>query len=57
MPGVFGVSSTSEPGRLFAERALRQALQLCIDLPRDVDAATGGMETPIYGPVLPGSWG
>ena len=35
-------SSTSEPGRLFADRDLRRALQLCIDLPRDVDAATGG---------------
>ena len=45
------------PGRLFADRALRRALQLCIDLPRDVDAATGGRGTPIYGPVLPGSWG
>ena len=36
---------------------LRKALQLCIDLPRDVDAATGGGGTPVYGPVLPGSWG
>jgi ABC-type transport system substrate-binding protein len=43
-------------GRLFAERSLRQALQLCIDLPRDVDAATAGSATPVYGPVLPGSW-
>ncbi len=43
-------------GRLFADLALRRALQLCIDLARDVDAATGGAETPIYSPVLPGSW-
>jgi len=43
-------------GRLFADLALRRALQLCIDLPRDVDAATGGTGVPIYGPVLPGSW-
>ena len=43
-------------GQLFAERSLRQALQLCIDLPRDVDAATAGSGTPVYGPVLPGSW-
>jgi ABC-type transport system substrate-binding protein len=43
-------------GQLFADVALRQALQLCIDLPRDVDAATGGEGTPIYGPVMPGTW-
>jgi ABC-type transport system substrate-binding protein len=44
------------PGRLFADQALRQALQLCIDLPRDVDASSGGGATAIYSPVLPGSW-
>ncbi len=43
-------------GRLLSDLALRRALQLCIDLPRDVEAATGGSATPIYGPVLPGSW-
>jgi ABC-type transport system substrate-binding protein len=44
------------PGRLFADLNLRRALQLCIDLPRDVDAATGGTGTPTYGPVIPGTW-
>jgi len=44
------------PGRAFADVALRKALRLCIDLPRDVDAATGGTGIPIYSPVLPGSW-
>jgi ABC-type transport system substrate-binding protein len=43
-------------GRLFADLALRRALQLCIDLPRDVDASTDGSNMPIYSPVLPGSW-
>ena len=43
-------------GRLFSDVDLRRALQLCIDLPRDVDAATGGAGIPIYSPVLPGSW-
>jgi len=43
-------------GRLFADLALRRALQLCIDLPRDVDASTDGRFMPIYSPVLPGSW-
>jgi len=45
------------PGRLFADVNLRRALQLCIDLPRDVDAATGGSAIPVYSPVWPvGSW-
>lgn len=55
--GYFALTFNVRPGRVFADRALRQALHLCIDLPRDVDAATGGDGTPIYGPVLPGSWG
>ena len=54
--GYFALTFNVRLGRLFADRALRQALQLCIDLPRDVDAATGGAGTAIYGPVLPGSW-
>jgi peptide/nickel transport system substrate-binding protein len=29
---------------------------LCIDLPRDVDAATGGNGAPVYGPVAPDTW-
>jgi ABC-type transport system substrate-binding protein len=44
------------PGRPFADLALREALQRCIDLPRDVDAATRGTGTPVYGPVTPGTW-
>jgi len=55
-PGFFGVQINVRAGRVFADRALRQALQLCIDLPRDVDAATGGTHSPTYGPVMPGSW-
>jgi ABC-type transport system substrate-binding protein len=43
-------------GRLFADVSLRRALQLCVDLPRDVDAATAGAGMPVYGPVMPGSW-
>jgi ABC-type transport system substrate-binding protein len=44
------------PGRLFSDLNLREALQLCIDLPRDVDAVTGGEGTPAYGPVAASSW-
>jgi ABC-type transport system substrate-binding protein len=56
-PGYVALTFNARPGRLFADVNLRKALQLCIDLPRDVDAATGGGGTPVYGPVLPGSWG
>jgi peptide/nickel transport system substrate-binding protein len=54
--GFLGLQINARPGRLFADVNLRRALQLCIDLPRDVDAATGGVSAPVYGPVLPGSW-
>ncbi len=54
--GFYGLTFNVRPGRLFAERDLRLALQQCVDLPRNVDAATGGTGSPIYGPVLPGSW-
>jgi ABC-type transport system substrate-binding protein len=56
MPGYIALFFNVRAGQLFAERSLRQALQLCIDLPRDVDAATAGNASPVYGPVLPGSW-
>jgi ABC-type transport system substrate-binding protein len=51
----FALYFNLRPDRLFADRALRQALQLCIDLPRDVDAATGG-GTAIFSPIAAGTW-
>ena len=54
--GLYALAFNVRPGRVFADVDLRKALQLCIDLPRDVDAATGGTGTPIYGPVMPGTW-
>jgi ABC-type transport system substrate-binding protein len=54
--GFTALQFNVRPGRLFADVALRRALQLCVDLPRDVAAATGGAGTPVYGPVLAGSW-
>jgi len=55
--GYYNLTFNVRPGQLFADLALRRALQLCIDLPRNVDAATGGGGIAVYGPVLPGSWG
>jgi len=54
--GFYGLTFNVRAGRLFADLDLRRALQLCIDLPRDVDTAIGGSASPVYGPVLPGSW-
>jgi ABC-type transport system substrate-binding protein len=54
--GFYALMFNVRPGRLFADLNLRKALQLCIDLPRDVDAATGGNGTAVYGPVTPGTW-
>ena len=44
------------PGSLFAEHALRSAVELCIDKPATVDAATNGTGDVIYSPIDPISW-
>ena len=54
--GYIGLHFNVRAGRLFADRALRLALQQCISLVRDVDAATAGSGGPIYSPFLRGSW-
>ena len=43
-------------GMLFADRNLRTALELCIDKPATVDAATDGTGVPVYSHVTPVSW-
>jgi ABC-type transport system substrate-binding protein len=43
------------PGRIFADRKLRQAVELCIDKERTV-RATIEFAVPIYSPIPPGSW-
>ena len=43
-------------GMLFADRNLRAALELCIDKPATVDAATQGTGQPVYSNVPPVSW-
>jgi ABC-type transport system substrate-binding protein len=57
LPNLMILDFNVREGRLFSDVNLRKALQLCIDLPRDVDAARGGAAIPIYGPVMPGTWG
>lgn len=43
-------------GMLFADPALRKALELCVDKPQTVDAATDGAGDVIYSPIEPASW-
>ncbi len=56
LPQIFDLTFNVRPGRMFADRALRRALQLCIDLPRNVDAAAPGDSAVLNSPVLPGTW-
>lgn len=43
-------------GMLFAEHDLRAAVELCIDKPATVEAATDGTGDVLYSPVEPVSW-
>lgn len=43
-------------GMLFAERAVRSAVELCIDKPATVDTATNGTGDVLYSPIDPISW-
>ena len=44
------------PGHVFADHAVRAAVELCIDKPATVDAATAGSGDVIYSPIDPISW-
>ena len=55
-PVFFFLAFNLREGRLFADRSLRTALELCIDKPATVDAATGGAGAVIYSPIEPFSW-
>jgi ABC-type transport system substrate-binding protein len=55
-PSFFTLAYNLREGMLFADRNLRAALELCIDKPATVDAATQGTGEPIYSYVPPVSW-
>ena len=44
------------PGRLFEQPALRQAMELCINKPETVAAATRNRGIPLQASVMPGHW-
>src|SRR5204862_6252984 len=54
--GYVAIQFNLRPGRLFADPALREALDRCIDRPAAVEAATGGLGTAIASDVAPSSW-
>lgn len=55
-PAYFLLAYNLREGMLFADRNLRTALELCIDKPATVDAATEGTGDPIWSFVQPVSW-
>ena len=54
--GYVAVQFNLRSGRLFADPALREALDRCIDRTAAVEAATGGIGTAIASDVAPSSW-
>jgi ABC-type transport system substrate-binding protein len=56
LAGYVALQFNLRPGRLFADPALREALERCIDRPAAVEAATGGLGIPIASDVAPSSW-
>jgi ABC-type transport system substrate-binding protein len=55
-PLIYVLAYNVRQGQLFADHALRSAIELCIDKPATVDAATGGSGDVIYSPIDPISW-
>lgn len=55
-PGYYLLAYNLRDGMLFADRNLRAAVELCIDKPATVDAATDGRGDAIYSPIEPASW-
>jgi len=54
--GYYFLGFNLREGRPFADLRVRQALARAIDLPRLVEASTGGQGIPITSSALPGSW-
>jgi len=55
-PAYYLLAYNLRQGELFADHALRSAVELCIDKPATVEAATGGDGEVIYSPIDPISW-
>jgi ABC-type transport system substrate-binding protein len=55
-PSWFALYYNVRPGALFADPALRQAMELCINKEETVAAATRGRFVSIQSPIAPTSW-
>ena len=54
--GYFGLQFNLREGKLFADKALRQAVAYCVQKEQIVEAATEGQGVPIYATIPPASW-
>jgi peptide/nickel transport system substrate-binding protein len=54
--GYFGLQFNLREGKLFADKALRQAVAKCVQKEQIVEAATQGQGLPIYATIPPASW-
>jgi len=54
--GYYLLAYNLRDGMLFSDGNLRAAVELCIDKPATVDAATNGTGDVVYSPIEPGSW-
>ena len=54
--GFYALHYNLRDGRLFEDRNLREAMELCIDKAETVAAATRGQGVPIYSPISPSMW-
>jgi ABC-type transport system substrate-binding protein len=55
-PAYFMLAYNLREGMLFSDPNLRAAVELCIDKPATVDAATDGRGDVLYSPIDPISW-
>jgi ABC-type transport system substrate-binding protein len=54
--GYYYIGFNMRPGRLYADKNLRQAFTMCIDHDKTVAAATDNLGMPIQAEVPPASW-
>jgi ABC-type transport system substrate-binding protein len=54
--GYYYIGFNLRPGKLYADKALREAFSMCIDHDQTVSVATEGNGIPVYADVPPASW-
>jgi ABC-type transport system substrate-binding protein len=54
--GYFFIAFNLREGRLYSDKALREAFSMCIDHKKTVEVATEGNGVPVYANIPPFSW-